>query len=323
MTAIIWPPGRNRYFCKGFGKHQTLTDVFPMTTILVPTDFSKNAANAVDFAVALARRVKGRLLLIHTVELPASSTPEGLILLPVDTSLVEDCEEELQKQAEQIRLQHAFQFEVDTFCLYGSLVGQLNELIRTQAVDLVVMGTSGASNFIDRFIGTNTASFIKAAHCPVLAIPANVTFKGFHKIAYATDFEGEETVFLKHLFQFAAPFKSEVSIVNVRPEEQRELVSDYKPLKEITKHYPGNEYQVVLLPGSNVVKSLKTFVAEHHMDLLAVSIHERGFWDQLFHKSITKELAYQAFIPLLALPEEPYQTLPSSWSGKLKPQPVQ
>ncbi|MGV3539378.1 MAG: universal stress protein [Rufibacter sp.] len=294
-----------------------------MNTILVPTDFTNNADTALAFAIALLKKMKGRLLLIHSVEVSAVGTPEGVAILPMATGLVEDSEEALEKQAQKIRLENAFQFEVETFCLFGSLVSQLNEIIRTQAVDLVVMGTGGANTLLRKTLGTNTASVIKAAHCPVLAIPAKATFQGFKKIAYAIDLNGEETVFLKQLFQFAAPFGSEVSFVNVKTDNQPSLPPDYPPLKEITKHYPANSFQLVQLPGKSVVKGLKAFVEDQQMNLLAVSIHDRGFWEQMFHKSVSKALALEAFIPLLALPEEPYQTLPSQWGqGKLKPQPV-
>ncbi|GAB2533386.1 universal stress protein [Rufibacter soli] len=289
-----------------------------MPTIIVPTDFSENAANAIRYASQIALHGGGKLLLVHTLIFPATTAPQGFVSIPADPRQIEDCEEALQKLALAIQEEHEYAFEVKTICLYGELIPHLNELISTQAADLVVMGTRGASNFLDRLLGTNTASFIKKAECPVLVVPGHATYNGLSHIAYASDFETDETVYLKQLFQFASPFGSEVSIINVKSEKQLNIVSDHQVLKTLNKHFPENAYNVAQLLNNDVVAGIKSFVKENNIDVLAVSIQERGFVENLLHSSVTQALAYQAFVPLLALPKNPYH-FQAHKNGEKKP----
>ncbi|GGK85428.1 universal stress protein [Rufibacter glacialis] len=275
-----------------------------MATLLVPTDFSKTATNAVHYAASLAVSTGSRLLVVHTVSVPTSALPESMPLLAIDTHLIEYSEEELQKLA--LQLKQTYALEVETFCLYGPFIPLVNDLVKTQAVDLVVMGTKGASNVLSKLVGTNTSTFIKEAPCPVLVVPGQATFRTVRHIAYASDFETEETVYLKQLFQVAAGLGAEVHIINVTSETELNIVPDEQVLKSIAKNFPRQNYSVAQLPHEDVVTGLREFVEENQMDLLAVSIQDRDLLESLFHHSITKELALQAFTPLLTLPANPY-----------------
>ncbi|WP_123129315.1 universal stress protein [Rufibacter latericius] len=280
-----------------------------MKTILVPTDFSPNAIHAVHYAASLIQQKGGRLLLVHTLDYTVSVSPEGVPLLPVEAPLIEESEEALDSLAQELRNEFGFRFEVETFCLFGPLIPLLNEQVKTQAVDLVVMGTKGASNYLDRLIGTYTSTYIKEAICPVLVVPAQVSFRPIQHIAYASDLETEETSYLKQLFQLASHLGSEVNIINISSEQTLNIVPDAQILTSIQKHFPQQKYSIAQLKHPDVVAGLKEFVQENHMDVLAVSIQDRDFLESLFHHSVTKQLALKAFVPLLTLPANSYQDL--------------
>jgi nucleotide-binding universal stress UspA family protein len=277
-----------------------------MKTILVPTDFSENAANALKYAAALANHVKGEMIIAHVINLPVTSLESG-VALPSDARLEEDCRQELDRLSKELRLENGFRFDVETICEYGFLTASLNELVKTRSADLVVMGTKGATNFLDALIGTNTSDFIKIAACPVLAIPAGARFTGMKTIAYASDFESEENIFLQQLFQFAGPFQSYVSIINILTASQSQDLSENAVVRDILEHFPDQDYCIVQIKEKEVIEGIHEFVKQKHPDVLAISIHERGFFEALFHKSVSRQLVYHATLPLLTLPEKPYK----------------
>ena len=279
-----------------------------MKTILVPTDFSQNATNALNYAAALASQVRGKLIIAHIINLPITPL-EGGIAIPTDAQLEEDYKQELNRLSRELRLENGFRFEVETICQYGYFLANLNELVKTKAVDIVVMGTRGATNFLNKLIGTNTSEFIKIAACPVLAIPAEATFKGFKHIAYASDFESDETVFLQQLFRIANPYDAEVAIINILNNKLLNIYSDNQIIRDITKHFPDNKYSIAQIQDKDVVAALREFAQENNADVLAVSIHDRSFLENLFHISISKELVCHATLPLLTLPEKPFRNI--------------
>lgn len=279
-----------------------------MKIILCPTDFSGNAANAVKYAAALASQVRGKLVLVHIVEAEEISGPEGAItFLPPDPRLQIYYKEKLQELLDQIQLEYGFLFELDTICESGSLPEQLNGIIRREQIDLVVMGTKGAKNFIDKVLGTNTAHFIKLADCPVLVIPENAIYKGIYSIAYATDLKTEETGILHQLLLFAQAFTPALYLVHVKYKEQPEAIIDNRILEELQKQYPDNTIRKVQLPGTDVITAIRQYVHENSIDILAVSIQHRSFWKDFLHKSITRQLTLTSSFPILALPTLPYQ----------------
>jgi nucleotide-binding universal stress UspA family protein len=292
-----------------------------MKNILVPTDFSDNAANALDYALGLARHTQGRLLLFHNSDIPltyggTNLFPGGDLALGADTlvpgtalanpELEKIYQEKLELLAEQVRRQTAGTLPILTRFQLGSLTENLNEIIRQEKVDLVVMGTQSVTTFLDRLIGTTTASVLKETHQAVLAIPANARFKVPLRIAFATDLASEDQVFLPQALAFARPFGAAIALVHINREGQEEENGQEQRLADLRRQFPEQALPLVTLAANKVVTGLETFVREYQADLIAVGLHERSFLASLFHSSVTEELAYHSTVPLLALPERPY-----------------
>jgi nucleotide-binding universal stress UspA family protein len=292
-----------------------------MKTILVPTDFSDNAANALDYALALARHTPGRIILFHNSDIPLTYSGTNLFsagdlalgtdpLLPAaamtNPELEKIYQEKLQQLAHQVRQQTGDSLAITSQYHWGSLTDNLNDIIRKEKVDLVVMGTKGATSFLDRLIGTTTASVLKEAHQAVLAIPTEARFKIPQKIAFAADLENDEQIYLSQVLAFARPFGAGITLVHVNREYQEDIASQQKRLADIRRQFPEQPLPLFTLEDKQVALGLETFIRENQADLIAVGIHERSFLEYLFHSSVTEQLAYHTSIPLLALPEKPY-----------------
>jgi nucleotide-binding universal stress UspA family protein len=277
-----------------------------MKTILIPTDFSDHAANAVNYAAALASHINARLILVHAIALEVIEVPGNPFVRHPDSRLEIYYNDILEHQAKQLHI-HYPKLKIESRCVHGTIHTVLNELIREHQADLVVMGTRGANSFLKKLIGTNTVSVIKEALCPVLVIPANSRYHQIKNIAYASDFETKQYPFLKQLVQFTEPLNAAVYIFNVKSDEQLDLVGDNQILHEINRHFPGNNFSFAQLQDGDVVDGINHFVIENQIDLLAVCVHKPDILEKIFHTSVSQELAFESAIPLLALPEKPYQ----------------
>jgi nucleotide-binding universal stress UspA family protein len=277
-----------------------------MKTILVPTDFSENAQHALQYAAGLAQELSGKIIIAHVIARPVTPL-DGNLTIPVDWNLPEDYTAELNQQAENLKKQYPA-ITITTICQHGYLFTDLNELVKAHHVDLVVMGTTDAGDFVTNLIGTNTFGFMQEAHCPVLAIPMGVTYTGIKNIAYASSFENTEKNYLQQLSGVAAAFQAQVSIVNIKSERQLDLVDDAQIIKEIQKQFPTNAFCVAQKKQNNIQEGIQQFIQETQADILAMAMQERSFLEELFHKSLTKQLLHQTPLPLLSLPAKPYRT---------------
>jgi nucleotide-binding universal stress UspA family protein len=277
-----------------------------MKTILVPTDFSASANTAVQYAAHLAAQIKSRVILFHCVpvqvavaEVPAWYEPEQ--------GLMEYYEYKLAKEAEQLRQENGYSFEVEGLCRKGSLGQNLNDLIQEKEADLVVMGFKGASSWLDRLIGTVTSTFIKETVCPVLIVPAEVVAAVPRRVAYAADFEHPEQVFLTQLLEVTTPLQAQVSVVHVQNRPEADLAAEERALEDINRAFPGNTFAFAEVRQQDVAAGLEAFVSENQMDVLALASRDRSFLEDLFHISVTDRLANHPAVPLLVIPEHSYK----------------
>jgi nucleotide-binding universal stress UspA family protein len=273
-----------------------------MKTILVPTDFSDNATNALYYAAALACQTKSRLVLVHAIAMDVIELPGNPFDLKPDLRLETYYRDQLELLANKVRVINGTHLQVDTLCVNGNILDHLNKLAVDQQADLVVMGTKGAGNRLRRLLGTNTASYIKQAVCPVLAVPVTARYQGLKKIAYAADFENPDAIFLKQLFRFTQPLDAEVCIFNVKSDDQLDLVADSQVVRQIKRSFPDERYSIAQLKENNVVTGIQVFIQESKVDMLALSVHKPDLLERLFHTSVSQELAFHATLPLLGLP---------------------
>jgi nucleotide-binding universal stress UspA family protein len=280
-----------------------------MKTIILPTDFSENAANALHYAAALAAHNKSKLLLVHAIPVETITSIEGNeVALPPDPRLEVYYLNKLVEDGKQIRKDTGYEFEMEAICVHGSLPDNLNRLVRSKQADLVVMGTKGAHKLIETLLGTNTLHFIRQAVCPVLVIPDKAPFREIKRIAYAADFEMEdESVYLRQLLRFADSFCPQLYIINIQSDEQLTVVPDLKVLRNIETQFPENPFCIAQIREDDVVTALEDFVSENKIDILAIGIQKRCLLEKLFHRSISRQLAFHFPGPLLALPPYPYR----------------
>lgn len=277
--------------------------------ILVPTDFSANAQNAVKYALQLSDVMHFDITFLHCTQ----------TLIPTGKKR-EDGEEgaaRYRKASEDKLTAHlndiltALKYtQNNTSCVVidaDNISDAISHYAEAEKFDLIIMGTQGASGLKKLLVGSTTSKLIEKADIPVLAVPENFTFKKPAKIGYASDLinvDGEIQEAIKfarffdaivEIFHIYPVYPKVVSIADVQPDE---LVLQMKRLY----HYDKINFHFVHTNGENEVKKGVNLYAEAYKpDLLLMFTHKRDFIDKVFDKSQTIEVAYSVHVPLLAL----------------------
>lgn len=271
-----------------------------MKTILVPTDFSKSANNALNYALAIAKREKAKIILMHAYDIIYLSENAPLEYYAEGLEATKDAAQKmldtLVARIEKLRVKY------EAINLQGLPVDSVISLAKKKKVDFVIMGTRGASGLKEVLLGSNTAKVIAKAPCPVIAIPEKATFKGIKKIAYASNYRSSDVITIKQLLVLAKIFKSRIRLVHITNGEytlayEKEYMKNFvDKIKERTKY---NHITAELLESSDVEKMLEKYIKKESIDLLAVSTKHRNFLERIFGTSITKALAYHSKVPLV------------------------
>lgn len=280
-----------------------------MKKVLLPTDFSDNAWNAIFTAVKLYTEVECRFYLLHAYE------PNALNMLGrkgqrrlgiIYDSLAEYAKQELEKSLNYLKKNHhnpKHYFEV--IAKSDTLEEAVEQVVKEKDIDLLCMGTQGATGAKQVFLGSNTVKVLKKiGHCPILVVPADYDFKALKTIAFPTDFSKKvEKHQLLPLTELASIWNATVQIVHVAVEfalnDQQRI--NQKLLKERFNNLDLTFYNIDF--EENVAHTLEKFITDIGVNLMALVKYQHSLWEKVIGEPVVKKMTFHTKIPLLILPE--------------------
>lgn len=280
-----------------------------MSTILVPSDFSKNATDALCYAINLCKQMNSELIVFHCSHISAYALSTATTEAQMTKLLKEDEEHKMEKLQEQVTLAYKQQLNStvpdSTRCMVSYnplLVEKTLEIAKNNNVDLIIMGTHGASGITKFFFGSNTSIMIAKSDLPVMAIPENYQYTPLQHIVFASDLENL-TVELNQIVPFAQSIESEIKVLymdygidteHIKIKKAEEVIenTDYKKIKL--------EVQKATIETS-LVGQVKKYIGLNKPECLVMFTRERSLWDRLFFKgSKTEDISTAMSIPLIS-----------------------
>ncbi len=273
-----------------------------MKTILCPTDFSKHAMNAAQYACALADKLNSALILFHTYESPADFT-QGQFTITTNTEDLLKSAASKNLSALRQKLKNKFpRVKLETMLETGAGYSEILSAANKQNVDLIVMGSTGTNKLERLLMGSTASRVLQHATCPVLCIPKDAEFNDIKKIVFATDLKDDNILSATTLVPFAAAFGAEIVFVYV--DDKHLIHSDSeisKMTQKIRKHVKYPKISGFISKNTSIPKGIEFFLKKYPADILVMFTHQKHFPESLFNQSITKLMSHQIRIPLLAL----------------------
>ncbi|MCJ7465952.1 MAG: universal stress protein [Maribacter sp.] len=280
-----------------------------MKKILLPTDFSDNAWNAIFTAIKIYNSVPCQFYLLNAYE------PDALNLLGKKTqqrlgviydSLAQYSQQELDKVLAYLHQNHPNpKHRFETISKSDTLVNAVKEMVLKHDIDLIIMGTQGATGAKEIFIGSNTVEVLKnCTGCTMMAVPSTYNFQSFKTMVFPTDFtRSYRKQQLSPIIELATLWKSKILVLHVALEF---VLSDIqKANKEILKARFLNlayDFQNVEMEV-NVAKTIENYVANTRADLMAIIWRQHTFWENIIGETVVKKIVFHTDVPLLVLPE--------------------
>ncbi len=279
-----------------------------MKNILLPTDFSTNSWNAITYALALYKDQECTFYLLHTYT-PSIINSRYLATLTIESGIEDygkiNADNELERllnriDSEFVNKKHSF----ESSSSFSLLAEAIKELINTKAIDIIIMGTKGATGLEKIFMGGNTVRVIKAIEkCPVLAIPEFYE-NPLTEIAFATDLKrAYNKIELEQLINIASSFNASIRVVHVQTETELSEIQQFN-LNLLLNHFDGQQYNIHIIPEKvSVSYRIQKFVEDMNISLLAMINYKHSFIEQLTREYVIKNIAFQTQVPFLVLPE--------------------
>lgn len=264
--------------------------------ILVPIDFSENSIKALETALSLANEKKTNILLVHVIELVYDFASQAEIAL---TSLHSDGEAQMKKI---IKTYEDRKIPMQSVVLEGTAAITIARIAEEEEVDLIVMGTQGASGIKKTLIGTVTVNLVKESSCPILIIPAQTKVKEINKLTLALEFSDHEEDFLDWVAELSDQWKLDLEIIHIQASKGfREKLQLLGAGRYFSEKYPELNVKIKSSFDEDPSHGLERFMEKEKDMILGMCHKHRNLWEQLSKKSHSIEMAYHTHIPLLVL----------------------
>ena len=278
-----------------------------MKRILLPTDFSANAFNAIEYAVHFFMEEKCQFYLLNTYT-PAIFDNEYISYNTNITSLVDYHQQDriykLRKVIKKIKEVHPNKnHSFKAIATFNLLSEEIKFQVRDKKIDLVVMGTKGATGASQFLFGTQTVHVLRIATFPVLAIPSQFRFKAPEKILFPTDLEfhysnDPSVILIKEVLRMFHAKPLVLHILNEKPLSATQKIAKRR-LENSLKEF-NSSFNIV--EQKNIAQAIFKFQEKNDVDMLILRSHKRSFFENLFFRPLSSKIGFLIKIPFLMIP---------------------
>lgn len=274
-----------------------------LKTILFPTDFTKDAERAYEYALAVANRSGADLHFLHAIEEPydfAIRIEETIQNITGEvTERFEERLDTLRESEEYSTLDVSYRIERGKpYAVISSVAEEIN-------ADLIIMGTKGASSIKRILYGNVTSDVILDSKVPVLTVPMNSKKPYLDRFLFATDYRDKDIQSLSATIALGKIFDGEVHILHVSENISLDEEIRFRGFKDLVKE--RFNYENILfhhIEAERFSKGISDFLDEYAVSLIVITRYKKVFLRTLLWANNTQELTYHTHVPMLVLVPE-------------------
>ena len=274
--------------------------------VLIPTDYSKSAFNAIVYAFELFAEEDCTFHIFHSYFLARSA--KGNVLFPEPEPADYDRAARLSgERMEWLKKKVGLLADNPKHTVYfdhkfGTLIELLEEKVMRDKIDLIVMGTRGITDDTKVAYGRNSVNVMENIRgCAVLAVPANVSYKKIGSIVFPTNFKTHFNVReMKTFVKIAQLGNSEIQILHIGKEKDLSE-RQRNNRKELENHFSEVKYTYHWLEDKGVKEGVLSFADQQDSGMIAFVNRKHWFFGSVFSNPLVKSLGIHSKVPILAL----------------------
>ncbi|MEQ9424803.1 MAG: universal stress protein [Cyclobacteriaceae bacterium] len=269
--------------------------------ILIPTDFSQESQNALATGVEFIQRHGGTVHLLNVVEDPyASSGMRKLLDLPEDPmagemakKLKENALNHLQAESDKYP-----DTDIDLIVRMGNPFKSIKIAADDLGVDLVIMGTNGASGMEEIMLGSTTEKIVRNVKCPVFSIKAKADIVNVKSIIYPTDMRPEHEKIVNDLKELQKFYGAHLHLVKVFDSNMVLKREIEERLKEFAEYFNLENYSTAAVQDPEEAETIIRFAEEMKADMIAMATHFKRGIEVIVTSQISRNVVSNAKRPI-------------------------
>lgn len=272
-----------------------------MKRILVPIDFSKEAECAAKIAAKIAKRTKSEIYLLHMLELPVNVIdPAEMTSIRSEPQSIFFMKSAHKRFAKFVKLPFFKGVKVIESIQFSHAFSGIIHESKKNKIDLIVMGSQGASGLQEMFIGSNTEKVVRRSEIPVLVVKEGSDDFEINDMVFASDFTSESRTSFQNVIDFADLFEAKIHLLYINTIHNFSTTKSIeRRINKFIKNFKINGITINIFNDISVEKGILTFARDIKADVIALNTHGRSGLSQLFNGSIGQELANHALRPVI------------------------
>ena len=279
-----------------------------MKNILIPTDFSDNAWNALEYGLELFKKTKCTFHLMHVNPIPPYSGAGTSVRAAADNfkeSILKDSRENLKKLLDRIEklplnTKHTFV----SLAFYDYFTDAVKRESENKKIDLIIMGTKGATGLKKATVGSNTGDVMTKVKCPLLAVPENTEFKKPREIAFPTDYHtGYNANVLHNLLEMATMNNASLRILYINKKGEELNLEQQKNKQFLEDYLKDMEHSFHTLNHIKLETGVECFIQSRDIDMIAMVAKNLNFLQRVLFRPAVEKISYHTHTPFLVLHE--------------------
>ncbi|WP_291967954.1 universal stress protein [Maribacter sp.] len=278
-----------------------------MKHILIPTDFSKNAWNALEYAANLFTNEPCRFYVLH-VDTLNNSGINGNSFMVLTSPQKSNTKEKLNDLTDKISSQ--FSNKIHQYIAlkeYGNLVDIVRNTVRDKKIELIVMGTKGAKGLMASVIGSNAGNIITKIACNFLAVPENTKVELPNRIAFPTDYN----LFYNHsilnsiteILQITNARLDVVHKTQSSPKFSNTQLNNKAYLSDYLKELFIDSHCFRNIQGKEIKQAIAEYIQDNNIKMLVMVAKNLNLFQKLFFNNKIEKLSHHTSVPLLVMHE--------------------
>jgi nucleotide-binding universal stress UspA family protein len=272
-----------------------------MDTILIATDFTAAAHNAMVYGAQLARDLRAHILLVNIVQ-PVMYSADVVNLVSNDELHAESIS---LLEFEAASINH-FGVPIDIRCAEGSASDEIISIARQTKASWIVVGMKAKDKLFRKIFGSNAVTISRLSSIPLIVVPEHAAYLQPSSIALANDVDDDVSIHtLNPLQELAQRFQSYLFILKVVDKHNHEAVQRVYNASSIKWHMKALYTSEELLDDTDVAHAINEFVEDHDVDMVAMVAREHNLLQRIFTRNHIKEMMFEVHVPLVILPGQP------------------
>lgn len=281
-----------------------------MKNILLPTDFSDNSWNAIKYAIQFFEKSTCNFYLLHVKSL--SYIADGDMPFGINQETIEDVyikpsklklRELLKRISEQFPNLKGHKFY--TLTDYNFFIESIRHHVDEKKIDIIVMGTKGASGLKELIVGSNTGDIITKVRCTTLVVPENAKFAIPNEIAFPTDFSMSYDIqTLQPLSDILKKYNSAIRVLHLCKKGSELNLSQQKSKELLEEYFNNHKYSFHFLTNEKIEDAIQCFVESRNIDMIVMAAKNLNYFQRILFLPTVEKISYHTDVPFLVLHEK-------------------